>query len=71
MKLRTLIFLALAIACYFVSHSLELRGDAAPMVENGVSPERAKYHVMALLLLVGAIGFFIAAGWSVFRSKRK
>jgi hypothetical protein len=69
MKLKPLIFIAIAIGLYFVSHSLELRGDAAPFGANGLSPERAKYHVMALVLLIGALGFFIAAAVTAFRGK--
>jgi hypothetical protein len=69
MKLKPLIFLAVAIGLYAVSHSLELRGDAAPFGEHGVSPERAKYHAMALILLVGALGCFIAAAVTAFRGK--
>jgi hypothetical protein len=71
MKLKPLIFIAIAIGLYFVSHSLGLRGDAAPFGANGVSPERAKYHVIALVLLIGALGFFIAAGVTAFRGRRR
>lgn len=69
MKLKPLIFLAIAIGLYAVGHALELRGDAAPFGENGVSPERAKYHATALILLIGALGFFIAAAVTAFRKK--
>jgi len=55
-NLKPLLFLAIAIGLYFVSHALEVRGDAAPLAENGVSPERAKYHLVALVLLLGALG---------------
>ena len=68
---RPVLFLAIAIGLYFVSHSLELRGDAAPMSASGVSPERAKYHIMALVLLLGALGCFIYAGVSAFRNWRR
>ena len=67
---RPVLFLAIAIGLYFVSHSLELRGDAAPINAGGVSPERAKYHIMALVLLLGALGCFIYAGVSAFRNWR-
>lgn len=70
MNVRTAIFLALAIACYFTSQSLELRGDIAPVAEHGVSTERATYHIAALVLLVGALALFVAAGVSLFRKKR-
>lgn len=70
MNLKPLLFLAIAIGLYFTSHALELRGDAAPMVEHGVSPERAKYHIIALVLLLGALGCFIYAAVSAFRQRR-
>jgi hypothetical protein len=70
MNFKTALFLAIAIGLYFLSHSLELRGDAAPISPTGVSPERAKYHLMALFLLLGALGAFIYAGVSAFRNRR-
>ena len=70
MNFKTLIFLAIAIGLYFVSHSLELRGDAAPLSPGGVSPERARYHIMALVLLLGALSCFIYAGVNAFRNWR-
>ena len=70
MDFRPIFFLAIAIGLYFVSHDLELRGDAAPISASGVSPERAKYHLMALILLLGALGCFIYAGLSAFRGRR-
>ena len=70
MNFRTILFLAIAIGLYFLSHSLELRGDAAPISPSGVSPERARYHIMALVLLLGALGCFIYAGVSAFRRRR-
>ena len=69
MRLRPLFFLAIAIGLFFVSHALELRGDAAPFAENGVSSERATYHLSALVLVIGALGFFVAAGIAAFRKK--
>jgi hypothetical protein len=36
-----------------------LRGDGAPLAEDGVSPERAKDRIMALVLLLGALAYFI------------
>jgi hypothetical protein len=71
MNLKPILFVAIAIGLYFVSHSLELRGDAAPINGNGVSAERAKYHLMALVLLLGALGSFIYAGLSAFRNMRR
>ncbi len=70
MKLRPLIFLAVAIGLWFVGHDVGLRGDAAPLVPGGVSPERAKYHLIALLLTLGALGFFVAASVSLVRGRR-
>jgi hypothetical protein len=70
MNFRPILFLAIAIGLYFVSHALESRGDAAPTSPSGVSPERAKYHIAALALLPGALGCFIYAGVSAFRSRR-
>jgi hypothetical protein len=70
MNFKPLLFLAVAIGLYFVSHSLEVRGDAAPLAESGVSPERAKYHLMALVLLLAALGCFVYAGVSAFRKWR-
>jgi hypothetical protein len=70
MRMTPLVFLAIAIALKFVSKSVELQGDAAPLVSGGVSPERATFHIIALVLLLGAIGFFIAALVSLFRRNR-
>jgi hypothetical protein len=70
MRLKPLIFIAIAIGLYVVSRDVELQGDAAPLVPGGVSPERAKYHLIALVVMLGALGFFIAAGVSLFRGRR-
>ena len=70
MNLRSIILLAVAFGLYALSHSLELRGDLAPIVEGGVSTERASYHLGALVLMLGALGCFIAAGVSAFRGMR-
>jgi len=70
MNFRPILFLAIAIGLYFASHALELRGDAAPLNPGGVSPERAKYHIMALVLLLGALGCFIYAGVTAYRKWR-
>ena len=71
MKLRFLIYFAIACGLYFVGHDIGLRGDAAPLVPGAVSPERAKYHLIALVLTLAALGFFIAAGVSLFRNARR
>jgi hypothetical protein len=70
MTFRTLAFLAIAFGLLAVSHSLGLRGDAAPFGENGVSPERAKYHLMAIVAVLASMGCFVAAGMDLFRRKR-
>jgi hypothetical protein len=70
LKLRPLIFLAVAIGLSFVGHDVGLRGDAAPLVPGGVSPERVEYHLIALLLTLGALGFFVAASVSLVRGRR-
>jgi hypothetical protein len=36
MKFKPILFIAIAIGLYYVGHSLELRGDAAPAGANGV-----------------------------------
>ena len=70
MKLTPPIFLAVAAGLWFVGHDVGLRGDAAPVVPGGMSPERAKYHLIGLLLTIGALGFFIAAAVSLVRARR-
>jgi hypothetical protein len=70
-KFRPLLYLAIALAFYFVSGAVERRGDAAPFVEGGVSSERATYHIAALVLLIAAIGFLITAVISYFRNRRR
>jgi len=65
-----MILIAVGFGLYSCSHSLELRGDLAPLAASGVSPERAKFHLMALLVLLAGLGCFIAAGLSVFRAIR-
>ena len=69
MRLKPILFLAIGFGLFAVSRSVELQGDLAPLVPGGVSPERAKYHLLALLLMLGAFGMFIAAGVSLFRSR--
>lgn len=55
---------------FSLSGSLELRGDIAPVVEGGVSAERAQCHIMALDCMLGAIGLFISAGVSAYSAVR-
>lgn len=70
MKLKPIVYIALAAGLLSLSHSLELRGDLAPVVEGGVSAERAQYHIAALLVLLGALALFVAAARSAWRSLR-
>lgn len=69
MNFKTMLLLAIAIGLLFVSHTLNLRGDAAPFAEHGVSADRAKYHLAALVVLLGALGCFVSAGVSLFRRR--
>lgn len=69
MRLKPLVFLAIAVGFWFAGHSLELRGDIAPRLSDGTSPEAAKYHILALVMIIGALGCFIYAGVSLFRRR--
>ena len=71
MSLKTVLYLAIAIGLLTVGHAVGLRGDAAPFGADGVSPERAKYHLIALALTLGAVGFFVGAGLNIWRSLRR
>jgi hypothetical protein len=66
-----LVFIAVGFGLWYVGHDVGLMGDAAPLVPGGVSPERAKYHVIALILTLAALGFFVAAGVSLLRGRRR
>jgi hypothetical protein len=70
MSFKTIFFLALGFGLMSLSNSLELRGDLAPFVKDGVSTERLQYHLMALVVLLGALGCFIYAGIRIFRRIR-
>jgi hypothetical protein len=70
MKFRTMILIAVGFGLYSCSHSLELRGDLAPLAASGVSPERAKYHILALFVLLAGLGCFLAAGLGMVRGIR-
>ena len=71
MRFKPILFLAIAVGLYYVARSIGPRGDAAPLNVGGISPERAKYHILALVLMLGAFGFFIAAGVSLLRGHRR
>jgi hypothetical protein len=71
MRVKPLIFIAVGFGLYWVARDVELLGDAAPFVPNGVSAERAKYHILALVLMLGALGFFIAGFVSIVRGWRR
>ena len=70
MRLRPLVYIAIAIGLRFTGKQVERLGDAAPFVPGGVSSERLQYHLIALVLLVAAIGFFIAALVSLVQGMR-
>ena len=71
MRFKPVLFIALGAGLYYVSRSVGLMGDAAPLNPGGVSPERLQYHLIALVLMLGALGFFIAALVSLFRGCRR
>ncbi|TMJ17299.1 MAG: hypothetical protein E6G92_13270 [Alphaproteobacteria bacterium] len=70
MNFKTIFLLAVGFGLMSLSHSLELRGDLAPFVKDGVSAERAQYHLMALAALLGAMGCFVYSGVRIFRRIR-
>jgi hypothetical protein len=70
MKFKTMVLIAVAFGLCSLSHSLELRGDLAPMAARGVSTERLSYHLIALALLLAALGCFVFAGLNAFRAIR-
>lgn len=71
MRFKPILFIALGAGLYFVSRSVGLMGDAAPLNPGGVSSARLQYHLIALLLMLAALGFFIAALVSIFRGRRR
>ena len=70
MGIKPILYIVIAFGLYFFSGAVELRGDLAPVVAEGVSTERATYHIIALLLLIGALGFFVAALLNIIRFLR-
>lgn len=70
MNWKPVVYIAVACGLYSLSGSLELRGDLAPVVEGGVSAERAQYHILALVCMLGSLGLFISAGVSAYRAIR-
>jgi len=70
-KLKPFVFIAIGVGLKFISKQIELQGDAAALYPGQVSPERLTYHLAAFALLVGALGFFIAAGVGIYRNWRR
>jgi hypothetical protein len=70
MRMRPIIYIAIGFGLLFLAHEVGLMGDAAPLVPGGVSAERAKYHLIALVIDLGAIALFIAAIVSMIRGRR-
>ena len=71
MNWKPIVYVVVAMGLSSLGGSLEHRGDLAPVIEGGVSAERAQYHIMALVCMLGAIGLFISAGVSAFRGVRR
>ena len=71
MRWKPLIFIAVGFGLYWVARDVESMGDAAPFVPGDVSTERAKYHIIALLMMIGALGLFIAALVNLVRGWRR
>ena len=71
MKLKPLIFIAIGVGLYWVARDIELMGDAAPFAPHGVSTDRLKYHLTALIMMLAALGFFIAALVIIVRNWRR
>jgi hypothetical protein len=71
MKRSPWLLLAIGGALSLLSRVLEARGDAAPFAESGVSYERLAFHLPALLLLVAALGCFVAALWGFLRRQKR
>lgn len=71
MRWKPIIFIAVGFGLYWVARDVEAMGDAAPFVPGGVSTERAKYHIIALVMMIGALGLFIAALVNLVRGWRR
>ena len=70
-NMRANLYIAIAFGLYAVGDSLGLRGDAAPLNVGGVSPERLKFHLAGLMCMIGALGFFVAAGVTIYQHVRR
>jgi hypothetical protein len=64
-------YLAVGFGLLFVAHSVGQLGDLAPVNPGGVSAERAKYHIAALVLDLGAIACFIIALVGMLRGRKR
>ena len=72
MSMKFIGCLAVGFGLLFVAHSVGQLGDAAPYNPGGgVSAERAKYHIAALVLDVGAIACFIIALVGMLRGRKR
>lgn len=67
--MKAWIFVVLGFALKFVSKQVELLGDAQPAMAADASSGRLGYHLVAMVLLVAAIGCFIAAIVSFIRNR--
>ncbi|HTU11710.1 MAG TPA: hypothetical protein VMG08_12530 [Allosphingosinicella sp.] len=65
MNAKTIWSLAIAFGLLSVSKAVEARGDALALADG-----RLTYHLLALGLLLGALGCFIYAGLNAFRGSR-
>ena len=65
MNAKAIVSLAVAFGLLVVSKSVERRGDLLSLADG-----RLTWHLVALALLLGALGCFIYAGMSLFSRNR-
>jgi hypothetical protein len=68
--MKPFVFIAFGFGLKFISKQVELMGDGAPSMASGVSSARLGYHSLALVILLGAIGCFVAALVSIVGGRR-